>query len=130
MTNRRLVLLGAATLVVGVALAAVGRWEEAREADRQNAAMQSVLDKVGLLSATLPTGYRFGPPNCLAYSLPDNELGLEVCFDAFGRVVETADRSGVQPEYASLVYDPSRATIRVPRVLVDRLFEVAEKHGR
>ena len=129
MTGRRAVVLAAAVIVVAAVIVALGRWEDARSAREQNAEMRAVLAKVGPLYATLPTGYRLGPPDCLSYALPSNVLGLEVCFDAAGRVVETADRSGAQPKYASLVYEPSLATNRVPRVLIARLFRLAEKHS-
>ena len=106
MRARRLFALLAAALVCVLFVVVVGRWEAARNARRQNAEMQAVLNKVGPLAAHLPTGFRIGPPDCLGYPLPDNALGLEVCFDSEGRVVETADRSGVQPRYASLQGQP------------------------
>ena len=129
MSRLRSALLVAGTITVALALVVVGRWEGSRNARNQNSEMRAVLNKVGPLYNTLPTGYRMGPPDCLAYPIPANALGLEVCFDSTGRVVETADRSGSQPKYASLVYDPSLATIRVPRLLVDRLLRVAKSHG-
>jgi hypothetical protein len=116
-------------VAVALVLVALGRWEGSRNARHLNSEMRAVLTKVGPLYKTLPTGYRMGPPDCLAYPIPQNALGLEICFDSTGRVVETADRSGSQPKYASLVYDPSLATIRVPRLLVDRLLRVAKSHG-
>ena len=129
MTRQRLSIVAFAVAAVAVALIGVGRWEGSRNARVQNSEMRAVLRKVGPLYETLPTGYRLGSPDCLAYPIPENVLGLEICFDSTGRVVETADRSGSQPKYASLVYDPSLATMRVSRVLVDRLLRLAKRYG-
>lgn len=84
--------------------------------------MQAVLIAIGDLRHRRPTGYRLGPPNCLAYASRRNLFGLQVCFDAEGRVIETVDRRPAQPKYASLAYDPSLSKIRVPLWLIDKLF--------
>jgi hypothetical protein len=47
---------------------------------------------------------------------------LQLCFDAVGRLVETVDRRGAQPVYASLNYDPSLSTIRFRDSAVDQWF--------
>jgi hypothetical protein len=112
--------------VVIVALAAVlilvGRWEEARSARNEMREMRLVMSAVGDLTRRRPTGYRVGPPDCLSYATPQNLYGLQICFDRSGRVVETVDRRPTQPKYASLAYDPGLSTLRVPVILVDKLF--------
>lgn len=119
----RSALLGGASLVVlAVALVAVGRWEESRSARDEMRKMRVVLSAVGDLTRRRPTGYRVGPPDCLAYATPKNLYGLQICFDRSGRVIETVDRRPTQPKYASLAYAPSLSTIRVSRLLVDELF--------
>lgn len=108
--------------VLAVLLVAVGRWEERRSARIEMQQMQVVLNAVGDLTRRRPSGYRIGPPNCLAYATPGNLYGLQICFDDAGRVVETVDRRPTQPKYASLAYDPSLSTLRVPLWLIDKLF--------
>jgi hypothetical protein len=123
--TRRIALLGAVGIVaLAAALVAIGRWEQARSARSEMREMRVVLAAVGDLTRRRPTGYRIGPPDCLAYATPKNLYGLQICFDRSGRVVETVDRRATRPKYASLVYDPSLSTIRVPIVLVDKLFSL------
>jgi hypothetical protein len=97
-------IVSAAAVVV--LLIAVGRWEQRRQIDDQIAGMQAVIAAIGPLDHVGATGYRFGPPDCLAYPIATNTLGLQICFDRRGHVVETVDRRGSQPVYASLAYDP------------------------
>jgi hypothetical protein len=122
--RRRLIVVAVAALLVVGALITVGRWEEHRAARHEIAGMRAVLAAIGNLRTRRPTGYRLGPPDCLAYATTGNAFGLQVCFDSAGRVVETVDRRGVQPKYSSLVYQPSLSTIRVPRTLVDQLLKL------
>jgi hypothetical protein len=121
---RRLIVVAAAVLLAVAALITVGRWEEHRAARHEIAGMRVVLAAIGDLMTRRPTGYRVGPPDCLAYATKGNAFGLQVCFDSTGRVVETVDRRGVQPKYSSLVYQPSLSTIRVPRTVVDQLLKL------
>ena len=122
MRLRAALLAGIGLVVLAVALVLVGRWEESRSARDEMRQMRVVLNAVGDLTRRRPTGYRVGPPDCLAYATPKNLYGLQICFDRSGRVIETVDRRSIQPKYASLAYDPSLSTIRVSRSLVDELF--------
>lgn len=116
----------AAALVAAVAIVVVAGRVEVRHGDQvEMNEMRVVLAAVGDIRTAQPTGYRLGPPNCLAYSTPVNRVGLQLCFDPTGRLVETVDRRPVQPVYASLAYDPSRSTIRFPQALIDRLLRSA-----
>jgi hypothetical protein len=104
----RAVVLAAAAIV---ALIALGRWEQRRQVHDQIAGMRAVIAAIGPLDQVGATGYRFGPPDCLAYPIATNILGLQICFDRKGHVVETVDRRGSQPVYASLAYDPALSTL-------------------
>ena len=119
--KRRSIVTAVALLGVAVALVGVGRWERERENRRENAGLAAVFAAVGPLKDARPTGWRIGPPSCVAFSTPQNALGLQLCFDAQGRLVESVDRRGAQPVYSSLVDDPSAAKIRVSRSLVDSM---------
>jgi hypothetical protein len=120
--RRTVVLVVTGVVALAAVLVVVGRWEERRSARHEMREMRVVLAAVGDLARRRPTGYRIGPPDCLAYATPKNLYGLQVCFDRSGRVLETVDRRPVQPKYASLAYDPALSTIRVPVGLIDRLF--------
>jgi hypothetical protein len=121
-TRRTALLVGTAAAALAIVLIAVGRWEESRSARREVDRMRVVLNAVGDMTRRRPTGYRVGPPDCLTYATPGNLYGLQVCFDRDGRVIETVDRRPAQPKYASLAYDPELSTIRVPPLLIHRLF--------
>jgi hypothetical protein len=114
------VLLTVAVLVV------VGRWEQRRAARTEMAGMRSVLAAVGgdPVSRSL-SGYRFGPPDCLAYHDRVIAFALQLCFDSQGRLIEAVDRRPEQPLYYSLEYKPSLSTIRFPRTEIDQLLQIA-----
>lgn len=126
----------AASLVLGallvlVALPFLGRWEEQRNADRQNARMAVIYRLAtsdGLISKRL-YAYRLGwRVDCLVYSDPANPAAtnaLELCFDAHGRLVETIDRRASTPRFASLREQASLATIRVPPPRIIAAFAAA-----
>lgn len=124
--TRRSWAIGLAALAALAILVAVGRWEERRAARNEIAGMQTVLAAVGgdPLSRSL-TGYRFGPPDCLAYHDRVIALALQLCFDSEGRLIEAVDRRPVQPRYYSLEYKPSLSTIRFPRREIDELLRIA-----
>lgn len=119
---QRLFVFGCASVLVCISVIALGRWEEQHSARVEVARMQRVLTAVGPLATAQVTGYRIDNPRCLAYSTPENRFGLQLCFDPVGRLVETVDRRGAQPVYASLNYQPSLSTIRFPIGFVNRLF--------
>lgn len=123
MTHRRKVSAFLLAGILGaVCIVLVGRWEQQRSARTEMARMSIVLDAVGPLDRATATGYRLGEPRCLAYSTPQNRFGLQLCWDAVGRLVETVDRRGAQPVYASLNYQPSLSTMRFGAAQVDRMF--------
>ena len=124
MTRRTMIIAAVGLVALAAMLVVVGRWEERRAARHEMSEMRVVLTAVGDLTRRRPTGYRVGPPDCLAYATPKNLYGLQVCFDREGRVIETVDRRPIQPKYASLAYDPALSTIRVPIVLIRKLFSL------
>lgn len=111
MSGRKLAILAVVVVLLPL-LVVAGRWEQRRQVRHEIAGMRAVLAAIGPLDRISPTGYRIGPPDCLAYPIPTNALGLQVCFDRDGRVVETVDRRSLYPVYASLAYDPSLSTLR------------------
>ncbi len=117
MTARgRIALTLAALLLAAAALALVGRWESGRAVRRELREMRHVLDLVGpTLSLRTPTAYRPAEEfACLDYRTSQKEpFGLELCFDAEGRLVETIDRRGGGIRIASLRAQPEASTIRV-----------------
>jgi hypothetical protein len=127
-TRRALAIGVAALAVLGVLalLVAVGRWEERRAAREQIAGMRTVLTAIGgdIVSPSL-SGYRYGPPDCLAYHDKVMLLALQLCFDPEGRVVQAVDRRPDQPRYYSLEYKPSLSTIRFPPEKVAELVKLA-----
>jgi hypothetical protein len=123
--TRRPAVVGGAAVLLAVVLVVAGRWEEHRSARDELRQMRAVLAAVGDIQRRRPTGYRTGPPACLAYATPGNAYGLQLCFDSSGRLVETVDRRPLRPRYASLAYDPSLSTISFPPLLLKRLFSLS-----
>jgi hypothetical protein len=125
MTRRALVaavgVVAAAAVLVGI-----GRWEQHRAARSEMAGMRSVLAAIGGdIDSKRLSGYRYGPPNCLAYHDKTMLLALQLCFDSEGRLIQSVDRRPDQPRYSSLEYEPSLSTIRFPPAQIDRLLQVA-----
>jgi hypothetical protein len=116
-----------ALVIAAAALVVVGRWEQRRAAGKELAGMQTVLAAVGgkIESSTL-SGYRVGPPDCLAYHGADLLLEYQLCFDAQGRLIEAVDRRPLEPSYFSLEYKPALSTIRFPRPEIDKLLRRAK----
>jgi len=122
----RVLGIGAAIVVALALLVGVGRWEEHHAARTEMGAMRSVLAAVGGdIDSTRLSGYRYGPPDCLAYHDKAMLLALQLCFDSEGRLVQSVDRRPEQPRYSSLEYEPSLSTIRFPRKRIDRLLQLA-----
>jgi hypothetical protein len=128
--TRRVWALGLAALVLLAVFVPVGRWEERRAAHKEVAGMRTVLTAVGgdIVSPTL-SGYRYGPPDCLAYHDRVMLLALQLCFDPQGRLIEAVDRRPDQPVYYSVEYKPSLSTIRFPRSEIDQLLQIAAAHS-
>jgi hypothetical protein len=124
--TRRVLGIGVAVLALLAVLVAVGRWEEHRAARKEMAGMRTVLAAIGGdINSPRLSGYRFGPPDCLAYHDRVMALALQLCFDSRGRLIETVDRRPDQPRYSSLEYEPSLSTIRFPRSRIDKLLQLA-----
>ena len=121
----------AGALFAVAALPFVGRWEGDRAVSHELREMRRVVEMVGLaLEYRAASAYRPAEEfACLAYRTSKEEpQGLEVCFDAEGRVVETIDRRGEGSRVGSLREQPQEATIRVSVSAVLReLREVAPK---
>jgi hypothetical protein len=116
----------AAVVVALALLVGVGRWEEHRAARKEMAGMRNVLAAIGGdIDSPRLSGYRYGPPDCLAYHDKTMLLALQLCFDAEGRLIQSVDRRPEQPRYSSLEYEPSLSTIRFPRKRIDRLLQLA-----
>ena len=114
--RRRSALLLAALLLAAAALALLGRWEGDRAVRRELQEMRRVLNLVGpTLTARTPSAYRPAETfACLDYRTSEEEpYGLELCFDAEGRLVETIDRRGSEIRVGSLREQPGASTIRV-----------------
>jgi hypothetical protein len=127
--RRRLLAIGLAALAalaIVALLVAVGRWEQRRTVRKEVAGMRSVLAAIGgnIASPSL-SGYRSGPPDCLAYHDKVMLLALQLCFDPEGRLVQAVDRRTGQPRYYSLEYEPSLSPIRFPRTRIDELLRLA-----
>lgn len=123
MTRRRVLVVVAALLAL-VALVFVGRWERGHRAETQVDGMQGVMRTVGALDNPSLTAFRyFNHFQCLVYRRPRIRLALELCFDGDGRLIEAIDRRSGDPRIWSLRDDPTRSTIHVDRVEVDRLLE-------
>jgi hypothetical protein len=106
------------------ALLAVGVWERGHRAEDEVAGMRRVLAAVGPLDNPSLTAFRyFNTFQCLVYRRSGVRLALELCFDGEGRLIEAIDRRSGEPDIFSLRDDPTRSTIRVDRVEVDRLLE-------
>ena len=123
---RRVVVIGLAAVLALALLVAVGRWEEHRAARTEMAGMRSVLAAIGGdIDSPRLSGYRYGPPDCLAYHDKTMLLALQLCFDSEGRLIQSVDRRPEQPRYSSLEYEPRLSTIRFPRARIDKLLQLA-----
>jgi len=124
--TRRVLTLSVAALALLAVLVVLGRWEGRRATREETAGMRTVLGAIGgNIASTSLSGYRFGPPDCLAYHDTQMLLALQLCFDGQGRLIEAVDRRPTEPRYYSLEYEPSLATIRFPRKKIDRLLRLA-----
>jgi hypothetical protein len=122
--TRRLAVGAAAAALALLALVPVGIWERGHRADTQVAGMRRVLEAVGPLDNSSLTAFRyFNTFQCLVYRRAGLRLALELCFDGDGRLIEAIDRRSGESRIWSLRDDPTRSTIRVDRVEVDRLLE-------
>jgi hypothetical protein len=124
--TRRMWAIGLAVIAAVAVLLAVGRWEQRRAAKTELTGMRTVVAAIGgdIVTPSL-SGYRFGPPDCLAYHDRVMLLALQLCFDSQGRLIEAVDRRPNQPRYYSLEYKPSLSTIRFPRTKIDQLLQIA-----
>lgn len=106
----------AALLLAAAAVTLLGRWEADRAVRREVREMRRVLALVGpTLASRTPSAYRPAEEfACLDYRTSNEEpYGLELCFDAAGRLVETIDRQGSGIRVSSLREQPEASTIRV-----------------
>jgi hypothetical protein len=125
--TRRAVGIACAVVVALPLLVAVGRWEEHRAARKEMAGMRTVLTAIGgAIDSPRLSGYRYGPPDCLAYHDKTMLLALQLCFDSQGRLIQSVDRRPEQPRYSSLEYEPSLSTIRFPPKEIQALLQTAQ----
>lgn len=122
--SRRWAIAAVLCALALVALLPIGIWERGHRADTQVAGMRRVLETVGPLDNPSLTAFRyFNTFQCLVYRRAGIRLALELCFDGDGRLIEAIDRRTGDSKIWSLRDDPTRSTIRVDRVEVDRLLE-------
>lgn len=120
--SRRVAVGAAVVLLAGLAVVAVGRWERARHADRENDGLERVYAAVGVLDGPTLEGFRFLEEfQCLVYGRDGRTFALELCVDWNGRVVEGIDRRGDEVEIWSLREDPAEARVRVDRRAFERV---------
>jgi hypothetical protein len=91
-TLRRRAAAAAVVAFAAVVVILAGRWEQHRFVAEENRGMRAVLTAVGRLDGPRISGYRLGPPDCIAYSTSTSPYGLQLCFDRVGRLVEAVDR--------------------------------------
>jgi hypothetical protein len=121
---RRGLALAALVAVALLVFVAIGRWERSNRADEQNRKMRALVAEIGPLDSSSLSAFRYLPSSnfdCLLYRRGRNPFALELCADRDGRVIETIDRRGEDPEIASLRDDRLRSTVRVDRDEFDRL---------
>jgi hypothetical protein len=124
MRRGRGLALAALVAVALLVLVAIGRWERSNRADEQNRKMRAIVAEIGPLDSSSLSAFRYLPASnfdCLLYRRGRNPFALELCADRDGRVIETIDRRGDDPEIASLRDDRFRSTVRVDRDEVNRL---------
>jgi hypothetical protein len=120
--SRRIAVSVVAVLVTAALLVAIGRWERNRRADKEVRGMERVLVAIGPLDNATLKSFRFlNDFQCLGYQRGKNPVALEVCLDAYGRVVEAFDRRRSEAKIWSLREDPKSSTLRRDRAEVDRL---------
>lgn len=113
-------VVGAVAVLIGVGgAAAVGRWEDSRALEGEVALLDAAFALVGReIDAPSLSGYRRGARTCLFYDVADIRFGVTLCFDGAGRLVESTDRRGATPQYASILRRPEAAPVTVdPRGL-------------
>ena len=124
MTRARAVVVAGVVVLALLALVPVGIWERGQRADAEVSGMRRGLAAVGPLDNPSLTAFRyFNTFQCLVYRRSGMRLALELCFDGDGRLIEAIDRRSGEPRIWSLRDDPTRSTIHVDRVEVDRLLE-------
>ena len=81
--RRRALVTAVAIVAAAAVLVGVGRWEQHRAARTEMTGMRSVLAAIGGdIGSKRLSGYRYGPPNCLAYHDRTMLLALQLCFDS------------------------------------------------
>jgi hypothetical protein len=119
---RRVVIAGLVVLLTALAVVALGRWERARHADRENDGIERVSAAVGQLDGPSLEGFRFLEEfQCLVYGRGGRRFALELCVDWDGRVVEGIDRRGGDVDISSLREDPDRVRVHVDRRAFERV---------
>lgn len=121
--RRLLGLLGVVALTAIVM--GVGRVEARRDREARVAGMRAVLAITGRDLHENLVGYRFAETvNCLLYSPAGRPLGVELCFDGSGRLVEAIDRYPDETRIWSFRARPDRSPFVFPiPLLLERFGE-------
>ena len=112
--------LAIAVVAIAVAAVAFGRSEGRHAVQEQQRGLLAA--RAGVDSRLLqPTQSIYDPGaglQCLIYGFVGNPLGLELCFDAQGRLVESVDRRGVE-HVSTLRFERTAAPFRLPPAEVE-----------
>jgi hypothetical protein len=111
------VLIAGAAMIVLFAIGAIvlGRWERSQDIDENRAGIARVRSEVGpkLVSRRLTGVVSDLGLACAQYRL-QRSLGISLCWNGSGQLVEAARFDGDRTERWSLADRPSAATIRTP----------------
>jgi hypothetical protein len=125
--TRRIAVIVVAVMAAAIACILIGRWEKQRAVAKEVTGFRTVLGAIGgRIDVVSLSGWRVGPPDCLAYHDKVQLFAYQLCFDRQGRLIEAVDRRGAQPAYYSLEYEPSLSPLHFSPKLVDQLLRSAE----
>jgi hypothetical protein len=118
---------GIAAVATAGILVLVGRWEEDRAVAEQVSNLRAMRMLAGQLGGPRLTSSRDETTlDCLLYSVGENPVAVQLCYDSAGRLVEAVDRRNREPVYWSIVHSPEEASVTVDSA---RIARILRKHG-
>lgn len=113
--RRRFALSGVVVAAVVAGLIVIGRYEGRRTVGQQQRQLLAARAAVGnrLLHPNQAIYDPGGALECLTYPVNGNLFGLELCFDASGRLVESVDRRSGEL-ISSVRWGPQHAPFTIP----------------